>query len=389
LNTVFPVLIPLKAPKLFDLALVAQQTKLAFIDVTRGLAILGVLIHHFVGPTNLLSGLPQYVEFMTQQGAHGVQLFFIASAFTLFRSYQHRSHLERHPVRNFFLRRYFRIAPMYYLGIAYYLWQNGAGPISYLGVEFYNSPQNILANISFLNGFNPYFLWLVPGSWSVATEICFYLLVPMLFKWIPDLASAIRLVGFSVVLRVVFYAVFKNLHWVEDVHLRLLYANWVLPTQLVVFSLGILLFFILRGDPWPKFRKIDYFLWSGLIFVEVFSSGGRFLESEVVLSVGLLVMILGLSKLNFENLPGRVLAHIGKISFSLYLSHWAVIYWLDSYGLLLMELGMDWQSIVLGLVWRFALVLGISVLISTVTYQLVEKQGQKLGKWVIGRNAKM
>jgi peptidoglycan/LPS O-acetylase OafA/YrhL len=211
----------------------------------------------------------------------------------------------------------------------------------------------------------------------------------MLFKWIPDLASAIRLVGFSVVLRVVFYAVFKNLHWVEDVHLRLLYANWVLPTQLVVFSLGILLFFILRGDPWPKFRKIDYFLWSGLIFVEVFSSGGRFLESEVVLSVGLLVMILGLSKLNFENLPGRVLAHIGKISFSLYLSHWAVIYWLDSYGLLLMELGMDWQSIVLGLVWRFALVLGISVLISTVTYQLVEKQGQKLGKWVIGRNAKM
>lgn len=366
-----------------------QQSKLDFVDVTRGLAILGVVIHHFISRTNLLHGLPASVDFVAQQGAHGVQLFFIASAFTLFRSYHHRSPLEQHPVRNFFVRRYFRIAPMYYVGIAYYLWQNGPGPIHYMGADFYNSPDNILANIFFLNEFNPYYLWLVPGSWSVATEILFYVLVPLLFRWVPNLKAALRFVGIALVIRIIFWNVFKNLPWIEDVHLRMLYANWVLPTQLVIFALGILLFFILRGDPWPKLGKWDLFFWAALVFAEVFSQGGRVFHAEVVLSIGFVAMIVGLSKLEWGHLPGKVLRHIGKVSFSLYLTHWGVIHWLDHYGHVQIQPGLGWAATAFEFTWRLCLVLAVGILVSTVTFQLVEKQGQELAKRLIGKDAKM
>ena len=102
------------------------QSKLDFVDVLRGLAILGVVWLHFTSSSLVQSMLPAALSHVVELGGHGVQLFFMASAFTLFRSYHHRSALEASPVRNFFIRRYFRIAPMYYVAIAYYLFQNGS-----------------------------------------------------------------------------------------------------------------------------------------------------------------------------------------------------------------------------------------------------------------------
>ena len=65
-----------------------------------------------VQPTNI------YLQILANKGKYGVQLFFIASAFTLFLSRHRRSEVGN---KNFFIRRFFRIAPMYYLGIILYL----------------------------------------------------------------------------------------------------------------------------------------------------------------------------------------------------------------------------------------------------------------------------
>ena len=94
--------------------------KLKYIDVLRGIAILGVLIvHNLLYGNNgyILSKILNFILF----GQRGVQLFYFASAFTLFFSMNRIYENETYPKTNFFIRRFFRIAPMYYIGICYYL----------------------------------------------------------------------------------------------------------------------------------------------------------------------------------------------------------------------------------------------------------------------------
>ncbi len=355
------------------------QSKLDFVDVLRGLAILGVVWLHFSSASAVQGLLPESLSYIVELGGHGVQLFFMASAFTLFRSYHHRHDLETQPRRNFFIRRYFRIAPMYYVAIAYFVIQNGTEPTVFLDGTFQNTPINIISNLLFLNTFSPYHLWLVPGSWSVATEMMFYLLVPMLFRYVPDLRSAIRFLGMAVVIRFISWQVFTRLPWLTDPMVRTIYAGWVLPSQLPIFALGILLFFVLRGDEWPKLSRWDVLGWASLIFAEVMTQGGRVFQTELVLTTGFALMAIGFSKLSWDHLPGKVLRHIGKVSFSMYITHWAVIYWGKQLGWIVMKPDIGWNAIAMGYAWRFALVMVATVAVSTLTYQLIEKPGQTLG----------
>jgi len=97
--------------------------KFKYIDALRGLAIFLVMIVH----------TSQYCEKSHNEifnsffkfGAKGVQLFFLASAFTLFLSYNNRNRQEnKNSLRDFYIRRFFRIAPMYYIGIIFFSLQN-------------------------------------------------------------------------------------------------------------------------------------------------------------------------------------------------------------------------------------------------------------------------
>src|SRR5690349_748407 len=106
--------------------------KLGYIDLLRGIAILGVLMIHTGGQTDA-TYMPETVRTIILNGRMGVHLFYFASAFTIFLSYQNRYNKELHPVKNFFVRRFFRIAPLYYIAVIYYLWQNGTGPSDWTG----------------------------------------------------------------------------------------------------------------------------------------------------------------------------------------------------------------------------------------------------------------
>jgi peptidoglycan/LPS O-acetylase OafA/YrhL len=87
---------------------------LGFMDMMRGIAILMVLATHVAASIPGLSpGLAMFAKF----GQTGVQMFFVASAYTLSLSWQRRVD-EPHRLARFALRRWFRIAPMYFVGVA-------------------------------------------------------------------------------------------------------------------------------------------------------------------------------------------------------------------------------------------------------------------------------
>ncbi len=97
------------------------------------MAILGVILVHSsqsVAPTNVT------LLWFMGEGARGVQLFYVASALTLCMSWVARSSHETFPIRNFYIRRFFRIAPMFYLAILSYIFREWVFSII-LGSQWY------------------------------------------------------------------------------------------------------------------------------------------------------------------------------------------------------------------------------------------------------------
>lgn len=164
-----------------------KQTKLQYIDAVRGIAILLVIILHVSHAVYNL--LPDGFRYACSKGAFGVQLFFVASALTLFMSYNSRIQTEgSYTNRNFFLRRFFRISPMYYLAAFIY-------SIIFYYIPRYNNGKplvlwKVFANVFYVNGVLPGAInYNPPGGWSVGVEMLFYLCLPYLFTRIKNLKT--------------------------------------------------------------------------------------------------------------------------------------------------------------------------------------------------------
>lgn len=97
-------------------SIVNSKQKLDYIDDLRAMAIIMVIIVH---TSQSISNLPYSLQLFTEYCRMGVQLFFVLSAITLCMSLS-RVSSNRENLIIFHLKRFFRIAPLYYFGIAFY-----------------------------------------------------------------------------------------------------------------------------------------------------------------------------------------------------------------------------------------------------------------------------
>lgn len=91
--------------------------KFEYIDSLRGIATLGVIAVH---ASQQVLPKSHTIHWLMEMGASGVQLFYIASAITLCMSLEAGTQWETHPIRNFYIRRFFRIAPLFWLTVIFY-----------------------------------------------------------------------------------------------------------------------------------------------------------------------------------------------------------------------------------------------------------------------------
>ena len=86
---------------------------LPVLDGVRGLAILMVLLFHFIGNTQPTNAIERVIVSITNYGSSGVELFFVLSGF-LITGILYDARNKPHYFRNFYMRRMLRIFPLYY-----------------------------------------------------------------------------------------------------------------------------------------------------------------------------------------------------------------------------------------------------------------------------------
>jgi peptidoglycan/LPS O-acetylase OafA/YrhL len=308
-----------------------SNVKFKYIDAIRGVAILMVILVH---TAQKVSGLDSFTKFFTGYGALGVQLFFVASAYTLCISAETRKN-ESQPLVKYAIRRFFRIAPLYYLGIIGFFFL--ALTTAYFSNGRISIPEhytllNIISNVLFVHGFYPPANNnIVPGGWSIGTEMAFYVVFPMLFALASKYWGSIRNVILGVLIGFLFSQITLLILASNGISVSNDFVYCNLINQIPVFILGIAYYF------WSTLKN-QRFNWKMDVLAFVVLSGVslyfRKLSIEIPYLLSCIPFISGLSFLflmelfrKLDILNSNILVRIGKVSYSMYIIHF-IFAWL-------------------------------------------------------------
>lgn len=350
--------------------------KYKYIDALRGIAILMVIIVHT--SQYGIQNLPEIFKSIISLGAKGVQLFFMTSAFTLFLSHEYHLTKELYVNTNFFIRRLFRIAPMYFLGIIYFSYING-----------FNSIGVVIANFFFLHGLSPYYInELVPGGWSITVEMTFYAIVPFLISKMKNFNMVLIFTLSTLLLSIILNSLLIKYPLINSQELWKLFLYYYFPNQLPIFCLGIISYFIIIKNDF-KVKNIvltviaSTFLLS-IMVISYFRYNTPF-PIHFIAGIGFLGLTYMLAKNEYVVFVNRFTCYIGKVSYSSYLIHFAVLAMMAKYNFVDFVKMENQYDTIINYAIRLVIVISITITIASFTYLYLEVPFINIGKKIIQR----
>jgi peptidoglycan/LPS O-acetylase OafA/YrhL len=343
-----------------------------YIDGLRGIAILMVVAVHTSINCSIEGNnafLLNYSRKLLEAGARGVQLFFILSAFTLYHSSLKRFRVDLLPTVFFYIRRAFRILPFWWIAVAYYSWSN------------YADFKRALPSIFFYFGFIRFDAVneIVPGGWSLFVEETFYLFLPLLLHYIINLRKSFLFL-FVTSLVAVTWVLFASRLGIPTSNS---FVGLAPPTNYFCFALGIVVFYLYESptyiDSWRS-RIGTIYLVDGFLFMTLL----LFITNRYVaaFSLAALVYVSSEKRSAFGQLTRQPwLMVCGRYCFSIYLLHNAVLDWIKPLKLWFFDvIGAYQVPVEFRFVALFPIVVIVAVVVSFITFNLIERPCVNLGK---------
>jgi exopolysaccharide production protein ExoZ len=303
-------------------------------------------------------------------GNIGVQLFFLISAVTMCHMWEQRRDESARTLK-FYTRRFFRIAPLFWFAIVFYtfLWHMTPGQHGLSGITLFDITLTALFLHPFaVSAINS----VVPGGWSIGIEMGFYAIFPILARL---QGSRILMCGLAMylLLGLAGTAICERLGSGEQ-YSTFLYYSFL--TQLPIFPIGMFVYSLTHRGPDRKLLQISAIvaLWLLVAFIGKFEfhlTARPFFWCEVFM-----LALLVASSVRW-NLRSSILAFFGRLSYSIYLFHFAVLYFLEK------EFGNRWPYWI-----GLPVALAVTALVAMISGATAEKWSQDAARILIanGRN---
>lgn len=346
----------------------SPPTKFDHIDALRGIAVLLVVLVHTGGRT------PAGMTFgeIAKYGQYGVQLFFMLSAFTLCHSMNRIQVLGKPDYLAFMTKRFFRIAPLYYLGIVIYFIFTWASfrfahqtPFTEPG-EY--SALGVISNVLFLHGLIPAGNSnVVPGGWSIGCEFLFYAMFPFLFLAARSNKSVLIFSTIAAALATLGIHLLTTRVYGMKTELNS-FTFFTVFNQFPCFILGMIYYF------YGKIPAVRVTFIALLLPALIAVFGLHSLAwGWCLLPFTAGVAAVGLSFLMVKCGIPFLLKKIGQLSFSIYLWHFLVV-WNVSYIFKMKLPGSDLVSVL-----QFFVIVIITCILAAISNLVIELPGIKLG----------
>lgn len=378
------------------------------VDGLRALAVTMVLVFHIYGfgagsPQVTLMGWLNLAPWLST-GYLGVDLFFALSGFLLMLPWtkSHYQGLPKPQIRTYFWRRFYRIAPAYYVQIAclFFIfvpialadWSN----LSKLGLF------TIFTHVTFTHYLFPVTssgLGINGALWTLTIEACFYLALPFMARYFVG-PKAWRSLLFALILAetwkyLSFHQMYDFLVWLtitvapkmaayryEPIVLKMFLANQF-PSQIFNFAIGMYcasLYYSMTPGVRRLFEGglggVTTLLLLGLLAFLAWQVGrldvwgGSWLYvwfiGVAAISAGLVLLASFKNTVSDKVLGAAPVRLLGIISYSVYLWHFPVIYFAKNYWMPAEVTGLN------KFYWMLAVCVPITLIISYISYRYVE-----------------
>ena len=349
-----------------------------FIDGLRGIAILAILLVHtsqIVGNEHPGSLASRTLEDFVNSGARGVQLFFMLSAFSLLISSVARYRTDRYPKVDFYVRRAFRILPFWCLMVIYWAFKTGV----------IGDVPRILTNASFAFGFIRFRpdVELVPAGWALFCLVTFYLLFPLIFKYIKDVYIALTFLIMTIALSVVWEQLAPKFGVPDGNAFIFLFPL----SQWFCFALGVVVYYLTTSGTFKALvldNRRCFLILDAAAFIAMF----LLLRGDYLLATFSLFLLI-IASIPSTTIFGliarnRLLMRFGAYCYSIYVFQFALLYALDPVKeVIFSKMGIANSIVEVKLLVWFPIVALISLVLAFFTFNLIERPCVSLGKKLI------
>lgn len=312
--------------------------KYTWIDSLKGIAICGVIMVH-----SGVDVLPFPIGRLGCGGAYGVYIFFVLSAFLAYFSLERTFGSKEFCIKeisHWWYRKFIRLIPVFYLAILLVLLLNEGNSDGIMG--------NVIAHLLFVFGLFPQYInSIINVEWYLGILAIFYILVPLLYKYVNSLRKG----GCFFCVSLIICEVINNFalnRIPEGYAYESFFGSFWLFEQIPSLSLGIVLYFLMKSSKTNNIKIYPLILIICISGAIVLARPFGILHHSLLVNYTLCSVIavclsLLLNAHRCVVLDNAIWRTLGKYSYPIYLLHCLVLQQYDRHiGLHTGNVFIDW-----------------------------------------------